>query len=104
MKNKKKQAQRVTVGMMSMAMAMSAVCVPAMAAEDMTEPNPVVEEHPEDTMSPTKIVTPIGKSTFYKIDGDRVAYANRDDGSVGSDGKRMWNAVPSAYIKDSEYN
>ena len=43
------------------AMAMSTVCVPAMAADDMSEPNPVIKEHPDDTMSPTAIVTPIGK-------------------------------------------
>ena len=43
------------------AMAMSTVCAPTMAADDMTEPNPVIEEHPDDTMSPTVIVTPIGK-------------------------------------------
>ena len=40
---------------------MSTVCVPAMAADDMSEPNPVIKEHPDDTMSPTAIVTPIGK-------------------------------------------
>ena len=104
MKNKKKQAKRVAVGFMSAAMAMSAVCVPAMAADDMTEPNPVIEEHPDDTMSPTVIVTPIGKHTFYKIVGDHIEYADRDNGDTTDSGERVWNAVPSAYILDSGYN
>lgn len=104
MKNKKKQAKNVAVSMMAMAMAMGSVCVPAMAADDMTEPNPVIEDHPDDTMSPTKIVTPIGTHSFYKVEGDHIVYADRDDGSEDDKGKRVWHAIPSAYITGSEYN
>ena len=102
-KIQKNQAKRIAVGMMSAAMAMSTVCVPAMAADDMAEPNPVVDEHPDDTMFPTKIVTPIGTHSFYKIAGDHIEYADRDDGSQEG-GKRVWNASPSAYITGSSYN
>lgn len=82
---------------MAVAMALSCAAVPAFAAEDRTEPNPVIEAHPDDGMSPTKVVTPIGQKTFYKISGDRVIYTDRDDGTG-------WEAVPSQYIKGSEYN
>lgn len=95
---------RVIAGAMALALAMGATAVPAMAAENMTEPNPSIQAHPEDTMSPTEIVTVIGKSTFYCIEGNKVVYANRDDGSKDGAGNRKWTAVPSAYIKDSGYN
>lgn len=40
-KIQKNQAKRIAVGMMSAAMAMSTVCVPAMAADDMAEPTEI---------------------------------------------------------------
>ena len=93
----KKRFQRILACAMSLALAISCVSVSAFAMDDMEEPNPVITEHPDDTMSPTKVVTPIGNKAFYKIDGDAVIYADRDDGTG-------WTAVPSSYIKGSSYN
>lgn len=86
-------------GVMALAMAFG-TAVPAFAAEDMVEPNPVVAAHPDTTMQPTKTVTPIGSKTFYKVDAatGTVVYADRDDGSGD------WTAVPSSYIDNSPYN
>lgn len=70
----------------------------AFAAEPFTAPNPsAVVAHPNNTMSPTKTVYPIGTKTFYKVTGTQVSYADRDDGTG-------YIAVPSAYISGSEYN
>lgn len=97
---KNKVIARAASAVMAAAMAFSFSAVPAFAADDMTEPNPVIVAHPEDTMSPTKTVTAIGTKTFYKIDTatGAVVYADRDDGSGD------WKAVPSSYIDGSEYN
>jgi hypothetical protein len=94
---KTKSFQRVLTCALSLVMALTCVCVPAFAADDMTEPNPSIEQHPDDTMNPTKVVTVIGEKAFYKVENGVVIYADRDDGSG-------WEAVPSAYIKGSEYN
>ena len=94
-----KKFRRILAGVLCCAMAFSCMSVAAFAMDDMTEPNSVLVEdnHESATMNPVKTVTPIGGSAFYKIDGDTVIYADRDDGTG-------WTAVPSAYILGSEYN
>ena len=94
-----KKFRRILAGVLSCVMAFSCMSVAAFAMDDMTEPNSglVEDNHESATMNPVKAVTPIGGSAFYKIDGDTVIYADRDDGTG-------WTAVPSAYILGSEYN
>lgn len=97
-KNEKKKAHRKICAVLSAVLAVSMACTPVFAMNDMTEPNPSITAHPEDNnMQPVKKVTAIGSQTFYKIQGDKVVYANRDDGTG-------WKAVPSSYIKGSSYN
>lgn len=76
----------------------SATCIApaAFAAEPFTAPTSI-SAHPNNTMSPTKTVYPIGTKTFYKVSGTQVSFADRDDGTG-------YIAVPSAYISGSEYN
>ena len=90
--------QAVT-GAMALAIAFS-TAAPVYAAEDMVEPNPVVAAHPDTTMQPTVVVSPIRGKAFYKIDTvtGTVVYTDRDDGSG------EWATVPSAYIDGSTYN
>ena len=83
-------------GICALTMVFGIAASPAYAMEDMTEPNMSITNHP-NSMIPTKLVTPVGNKAFYKIDGGKVIYADRDDGTG-------WQAVPSAYIKGSEYN
>lgn len=91
-----KKIKRTASSIMALALALGATALPAYAMEDMTEPNMSITDHPS-SMIPTKVVTPVGSKAFYKIDGGKVIYANRDDGTG-------WQAVPSAYIKGSSYN
>lgn len=100
---RKPMNRRALASALAIALAMGMTSVPAMAAQDTTEPNTSITAHPDNTMSPTKIVTVIGKSTFYHINGDKVEYADRDNGEQ-ENGHRKWTAVPSAYIEGSEYN
>ena len=100
----KKRFQRIVACAMSLALAISCVSVSAFAMDDMDEPNPTITGHPDDTMSPTKLVTPVGNKSFYKVITDDtnggepyVVYTDRDDGTG-------WTAVPSSYIKGSSYN
>lgn len=83
-------------GICALTMSLGFTAFPVYAMEDTTEPNMSITNHP-NSMIPTKLVTPVGNKAFYKVDGGRVIYADRDDGTG-------WKAVPSAYIKDSEYN
>ncbi len=92
-----KKLRRILAGVLSCVLAFSCMSVAAFAMDDMTEPNPVIEDHGDAAMNPVKTVTPIGTKAFYKIEGGIVVYADRDDGSG-------WTAVPSAYIKGSAYN
>ncbi len=92
-----KNLRRILAGVLSCVLAFSCMSVAAFAMDDMTEPNPVVEDHQEATMVPVKTVTPIGGKAFYKIQDGIVIYADRDDGTG-------FTAVPSAYILGSEYN
>lgn len=97
--NKTRRFHRACACALTLVMALSCVCVPAFAANDITEPSPTIEAHPEDTMNPTKTVTAIGTHSFYKVtESGVVEYADRDDGSG------VWFAVPSAYITGSSYN
>lgn len=92
----KKVLKKTASGVMALALAFGATALPAYAMEDMTDPNASITNHPE-SMIPSKVVTPIGSKTFFKIDSGKVIYADRDDGTG-------WQAVPSAYIKGSSYN
>lgn len=83
----------------------TSLAAPVLAAPVLPVPNVAItfdEQHPDDTMKPTKKVFPIGAKAFYKITGNKesgwtVVYADRDlDGT--------YTAVPSAFIKGSEYN
>lgn len=83
-------------GICALTMVFGIAVSPAYAMEDMTEPNMSITNHP-NSMIPTKLVTPVGNKAFYKVQDGKVIYADRDDGTG-------WQAVPSAYIKGSEYN
>ena len=87
--------QAVT-GVMALAIAFGPAA-PVYAAEDTAEPNPVVAAHPDTTMQPTVVVSPIRGKAFYKIDTvtGTVVYTDRDDGSGD------WIAVPSRCIDNS---
>ena len=79
-----------------MAVLMLAGCFATSAfAAESTNPATIVE-HPENTMSPTVTVYPIGTHAFYKVSGKTVTYA--DQAGEG------YIAVPSAYISGSSYN
>lgn len=93
---KKNTKKKVLSGIFAMGMVFGFAAAPAYAMEDMTEPNASITDHPS-SMVPTKLVTPVGNKAFYKIDGGKVIYADRDNGAG-------WKAVPSKYIKGSEYN
>lgn len=92
-----KSLRRLLAGVLCCVMAFSCMSVAAFAMDDMTEPNPVIEDHDDATMDPVKVVTAIGGKAFYKIEDGIVIYADRDDGTG-------FTAVPSAYILGSEYN
>ena len=82
---------------LSLCVSVSCIATPAaFAAEPSTSPE-TISAHPDNTMSPTKTVYPIGSKTFYKVTGNQVSFADRDDGTG-------YIAVPSAYITGSEYN
>lgn len=101
-----KNMKKIISAVLSLTMCVSAMAIPAMAADN----NPPAifnldgngHAHPENTMNPTKTVYPIGDKSFYKITGDpmsgfNVIYADRNlDGT--------YSEVPSAFIKGSEYN
>lgn len=82
-----------------LAAAMLLTCaVPSAFAEGTAvQTNPTtITAHPNNTMSPTKTVYPIGTKTFYKVSGPVVTFADRDEGG--------YKAIPSAYVKGSPYN
>ena len=82
---------------MAAAMLLTCATPSAFAEEPAVQTNPTtIAAHPNNTMSPTKTVYPIGTKTFYKVSGSVITYADRDEGG--------YKAISSAYVKGNPYN